>query len=284
MLFTVITVTYNRAYLIERTIRSVLNQTFIDYEYIILDDGSTDNTEEVVSRYTKYMNIRYIKKENTGSGHTRNVAVGYATGEFITFLDSDDDAMPEWLETVAAQINNDTGIVCVGAIRIVGNNKKRILELPYEINVYGKKQKVKFTCGSLFMRREIFLKLGGYDLTMPTGLQSELGYRILEFLQNTPLKIVSIPKALVNIYVHDGPRLRTNWDRLSKTCLVFVNKHFQYFRKWDRKQLSNNYAVIAYYNYRNHDRRNAIFFILKAIRYKPWRMSNYVRMIKYAFL
>ena len=62
MLFTVITVTYNRAYLIERTIRSVLNQTFIDYEYIILDDGSTDNTEEVVSRYTKYMNIRYIKK------------------------------------------------------------------------------------------------------------------------------------------------------------------------------------------------------------------------------
>ena len=65
MLFTVITVTYNRAYLIERTIRSVLNQTFIDYEYIILDDGSTDNTEEVVSRYTKYMNIRYIKKKKT---------------------------------------------------------------------------------------------------------------------------------------------------------------------------------------------------------------------------
>ena len=284
MLFSVITVTYNRAYLIERTIQSVLNQTFSDFEYIIVDDGSTDNTAEIIEKYQSVFPIKYIRKENTGSGHTRNVSVGYAEGEFITFLDSDDDCLPDWLQTVAREINAETGIVCNGAIRVVGDNKKRILELPYEINAYGKKQHVKFTCGSLFIRRQIFLDLGGYDLTMPTGLQSELGYRILEYLQHTPLKIVSIPKALVNIYVHDGPRLRTNWDRLSKTCLVFVNKHFQYFRKWDRKQLSNNYAVIAYYNYRNHDRKNAIFFIVKAIRYKPWRVSNYVRMVKYAFL
>jgi glycosyltransferase involved in cell wall biosynthesis len=283
MLFTVITPTYNRVDLIERTIKSILNQTFIDYEYIIIDDGSTDNTEELVKRYMKYMSIRYIKKENTGSAHTRNVGVSYANGDYITFLDSDDEALPEWLETVAKEIQDDTGIVSVGAMRVVGD-KKSIIELPYEINVYGKKEKVKFTCGSLFIKREIFLAVNGYDLSMPTGLQSELGYRILEYLQTTPLKIVSIPNVLVIIYVHEGPRLRTDWSNLSETCLVFVNKHLPYFEKWDRKQLSNNYAVIAYYNYRNNDRKNARYFIMKAIRYKPLNVSNYLRLVKYAFL
>lgn len=269
--------------MIERTIKSVQRQTFSDFEYIIVDDGSTDETEEVVSKYQKFSAIRYIKKENTGSGHTRNVAVEHATGDFITFLDSDDEALPEWLETVAKEIKDETGIVSVGAVRVVGN-KKRILELPYEINVYGKMERVKFTCGSLIMRREIFVAVNGYDLSMPTGLQSELGYRMLEYLQQTSFKIVSIPKALVNIYVHDGPRLRANWNRLSETCLVFVNKHFAYFEKWDRKQLSNNYSVIAYYNYRNGDRKHALYFILKSIRYKPFRLTNYARIMKYALL
>ena len=87
----VITCTYNRAHLIGDTIRSVLNQTFQEFEYIIIDDGSTDNTEEVIRSFNE-ARIKYFKHERTG-GHLsrlRNFAHQHCTGEYLAYIDSDD--------------------------------------------------------------------------------------------------------------------------------------------------------------------------------------------------
>lgn len=88
----VITASYNAGRFIEETIKSVLSQTYTDLELIIVDDCSTDNTEEIVNKYIKIdSRIRFYKlKENSGAAVVRNTALGKAEGRFIAFLDSDD--------------------------------------------------------------------------------------------------------------------------------------------------------------------------------------------------
>lgn len=88
--------TYNRGPYIRETLESVLNQTFADYEVIVVDDGSTDGTEEVLSPYRE--RIRYIRQENRGAAAARNEGIRRARGSYIAFMDSDDLAAPRHLE------------------------------------------------------------------------------------------------------------------------------------------------------------------------------------------
>jgi glycosyltransferase involved in cell wall biosynthesis len=97
MLFSVIIPVYNREHLIEETLDSVFRQTFDDYEVIVVDDGSTDQTVDVVKAYPDP--VRLIQQENTGPGAARNTGIKAATGEYIAFLDSDDRWFPWTLET-----------------------------------------------------------------------------------------------------------------------------------------------------------------------------------------
>jgi len=87
-LFSVIIPNYNRAHLIEETIQLVLSQEFQDYEIIVIDDGSTDNTMEVLKPYQQ--NLKVIQQENKGPGAARNLGIKNAVGRYIAFLDSDD--------------------------------------------------------------------------------------------------------------------------------------------------------------------------------------------------
>ena len=87
--FSIIIPTYNRQHLISRPINSILNQTFNDYEIIIVDDGSSDNTDHLITSMQN-KKIRYIKTDNCGVAHARNTGIKLATGKYIGFLDSDD--------------------------------------------------------------------------------------------------------------------------------------------------------------------------------------------------
>jgi len=86
---------YNRAWSIERAITSVLHQTSHDWELVIVDDGSTDTTQEVVAKYLSDSRVRYFKKEHAGVGAARNFGIVQAHNELVTFLDSDDEFVPD---------------------------------------------------------------------------------------------------------------------------------------------------------------------------------------------
>lgn len=86
-LISVIVVTYNRAHFLRDALDSIKKQTFKDYEIILMDDGSTDNTKEIAE---KYEGVRYIYQEHSGISRARNTAVKAAKGKWIAFLDSDD--------------------------------------------------------------------------------------------------------------------------------------------------------------------------------------------------
>lgn len=98
MRFTVLTPTYNRAHLLTRAFSSLRAQTFRDFEWLIVDDGSTDSTRELVASWKPEFPIRYHWKPNGGKHTAVNLGVGMATGDFIAQLDSDDTCLPHSLE------------------------------------------------------------------------------------------------------------------------------------------------------------------------------------------
>ena len=99
--FTVVVTTYNYAHLLPDALRSLAAETLPDFELLIVDDGSTDNTEEVVEQYLpQFQDCRYLKKPHAGPADTRNVAVRNARGTHVAFLDADDLWSPSYLQTV----------------------------------------------------------------------------------------------------------------------------------------------------------------------------------------
>ncbi len=95
-MISVIIPTYNAGIYIEEALNSVLGQTYIDYEVIVIDDGSIDNTQEIVE--SKFPMVNYIYTHNQGASRARNIGISYAKGDYVAFLDADDLWLPEKLE------------------------------------------------------------------------------------------------------------------------------------------------------------------------------------------
>lgn len=107
--FTVIIPTYNRGAVICKAINSVLNQTYQNFELIIVDDGSCDNTQDVVAGIED-LRVRYIFQNNGGGSNARNTGIDAADGEYVAFLDSDDLFQPLHLENALPVLESDKNI------------------------------------------------------------------------------------------------------------------------------------------------------------------------------
>lgn len=106
----IITPTYNRAHTLARTINSVLAQSISDWELVIVDDGSTDNTKDLVESYED-SRVRYYRQERKGVSAARNKAVSLAESEWVAYLDSDNILFPNYLERMFAHIAKNKGAV-----------------------------------------------------------------------------------------------------------------------------------------------------------------------------
>jgi glycosyltransferase involved in cell wall biosynthesis len=104
-LVSVITCTYNRAYLLPRSIKSVRNQTYHNFELLIVDDGSIDNTENVVKSFEDKRIIYHKHETNKGVLAAKNTGLDLATGKYVCTLDDDDELFPEALETAVNKLN-----------------------------------------------------------------------------------------------------------------------------------------------------------------------------------
>lgn len=111
MIISVIIPTYNRAAFLPKAIESVLAQTHTDWELIVVDDGSTDNTREVVSKYSD-KRITYIYQENSERSAARNNGIAHAKGNYICFLDSDNYMLPNRLEKIVECIASENKTAC----------------------------------------------------------------------------------------------------------------------------------------------------------------------------
>ncbi len=157
--FSIIIPTYNRAHLIGKTIESVLKQDFADFEVLVIDDGSKDNTEEAVKQFTD-SRLHYFKKENAERGAARNFGAVLAKGYYVNFFDSDDHMYTNHLSVASALIRShlpeffhlgydckrEDGTQLYSVNDFTGNIKKKVL------------LDNKLSCNGVFLRRDIALQ------------------------------------------------------------------------------------------------------------------------------
>lgn len=124
MKYSVVIPLYNKEHYIEKTLQSVLNQTFQDYEIIVVDDGSSDGSLAAAGQ-VQSDRIRLIQQENAGVSVARNTGIHNARGEFVCFLDADDEWRPEYLETIDQLTNAypDSGFFVTAYAVDMGNGK-----------------------------------------------------------------------------------------------------------------------------------------------------------------
>lgn len=128
-MLTIFTPTYNRAYIIDKLYLSLCNQTCSDFEWLIVDDGSTDNTEDLISKYIaeNKIKIRYRKQANGGKHRAINYGLNLAKGELFFIVDSDDhlseDAV-EWITKTAEPIRDDENFAGLSGIRVTPSGEK----------------------------------------------------------------------------------------------------------------------------------------------------------------
>jgi glycosyltransferase involved in cell wall biosynthesis len=120
-LFSVIITTYQRQDLILRAINSLKRNTHIDWEAIIIDDGSTDGTEGVLKSFVDGKKIRYICQDHTGTSGAKNRGIQESNGEYITFLDSDDEYTENHLMVRKSYINSTFPKFLYGGFKVIGD-------------------------------------------------------------------------------------------------------------------------------------------------------------------
>lgn len=134
ILFSVIIPTYNRAHLIKRTIDSVLQQEYPHFEIIVVDDGSTDNTGEIVKSIHDER-IKYIKQKNSERGAARNTGIKNAIGNYIGFLDSDDIYYPNHLYSAKDAIRKTNADFIIHSYNIISGKKMMTFKNPNRSNL-----------------------------------------------------------------------------------------------------------------------------------------------------
>ncbi len=169
----VIIPTFNRSELLGRAIDSVLKQTYCNYEIIVVDDGSTDSTRQMLAAYED--RIRYIYQENAGQSVARNTGIRAARGKWVAFLDSDDIWLPEKLARQVGILSSSNAKVCYtnliwnsdGAAasmsQVVRENyrdKAEVFDEPFDLLLDGSKDRVLVT---LVVDRELLCRVGCFD-------------------------------------------------------------------------------------------------------------------------
>ncbi len=157
--FSIIIPTYNRAAIISKTIQSILNQSFSDFEILIVDDGGIDNTEEIV-RAIGDSRVIYFKKENAERAVARNFGTLHAKGAYVNFFDSDDLMYQARLEKIADQIHSaDQPDILFTHYDVININDEIIGGTEIFYNSFSKNllHNNFLACGSVFLKRTIAL-------------------------------------------------------------------------------------------------------------------------------
>ena len=174
--FSVIVTTYNRAPLIKRALDSVISQTETDWEAIVVDDGSTDNTFlHLLPVLRLHKNISYFKQAHAGEATAKNTGLRSADGRFITFLDSDDEYDKFHLESRKSVLMGNPSLKFLyGGAKIIGN---QFVPDRFDIN---KKINLKDCVigGTFFIERDLFFSLNGFR-NIPLGTDADLFDRVI---------------------------------------------------------------------------------------------------------
>ncbi|MFT5453262.1 MAG: glycosyltransferase involved in cell wall biosynthesis [Enterobacterales bacterium] len=170
----------DRAELLKKAIDSVLTQDYDNFELVVVDDGSSDATPEVLASYVlKYCNVRYYRTENNlGIAASRNKAIEKSIGEFVTGLDDDDYFCSNRLSSLMAAYDDKYAFVCSSAIwdfgdhSKVADSKKMVFNLSNQLSY-------NYATTQVLVRRERILAIGGFDDNLVARLDYDAWTRLI---------------------------------------------------------------------------------------------------------
>ncbi|MBN1415198.1 MAG: glycosyltransferase family 2 protein [Bacteroidales bacterium] len=201
-LFSVVITTRNRANLLKRALNSLISQTEEDWEAIIVDDGSTDDTSSMIKPYLlSCPNMKYIRKSHSGAVHARNEGIRASVGKFVTFLDSDDEYHPDHLKSRRKHLSQNPSVMFLyGGAKILGNPYVPDKDNPAAtINL-----KDCVIGGTFIIEREALLSLDGFrDIVL--GSDADLFERV----KKAGISMAEV-KQPTYIYHHENPQSETN--------------------------------------------------------------------------
>ncbi len=180
----VVVPTYQRAQVLARALDSAVAQTYPDVEIVVVDDGSTDDTEAVVARYGE--RVRYVRQTNGGVSAARNRGIAVSTGELVAFLDSDDTWRDDKLALQVAYLaaHERVGLVLCDLFRSSGGVVRRMYRretLPHDGQVLvWVLRDARLPPSTALVRRAVLDDVGGFDTTLRTAEDLDLHLRIAE--------------------------------------------------------------------------------------------------------
>ena len=271
----VIIPTYNRAHIISRAIQSVLDQTYQDLEIIIVDDGSTDNTESVVKSFND-KRIIYNKSDNKNKGvaSARNIGVKLSRAEYIAFQDSDDVWYPYKLEKIMKVIEDQGNIDFIYSYGRIIKNEKIIGDggkNPGMNNLSKRELIISLFYGNFIptqgvvVKKDKIINVGGFDESFPSASDHELWIRLIPicnfYYMDEPLFDIYFSEESITINVN--MRIRSQVRLFNKNKLILkkqINSRVRYYfikqknlskifygAAWDISNRTNNNIVAIFY-------------------------------------
>jgi len=270
--------TYNCAEYIINAINSVLNQFYKDFEIVVVDDGSTDKTKEVLRPYIEHGIIRYIYQKNKGLPGARNTAIKHANGEFIALLDADDELPSESLEKCFFALTQSGADWCITDILRLENGKEEIRrsqvpEDDYFINIL----KRDFIRRAFFFKKKVFFEIGLYDEAMINREDWDINIRFIEANK----KFLYITEPLYKYKIRKNSITKNNTQKMLFFTKKLLQKHHKYLSDNGNKKVAKIYSdqmwnLARRYLYELRDVSNFICCLRESMKYdfNPLRFIN----------
>jgi len=272
-----IILTYNRAHMVTEAIDSVLNQTFKDFELIVVDNYSSDSTESVVKSYND-KRIRYFKHQNNGLiGVNRNYGIHKSRGEYIAFLDDDDLWLPEKLEKQVELLDSNKELGLVYSDTYIMDSNGNLRENTYfrrikpaRGNAFNELLQDNFIpMLTVVIRREMLSKVGIFNPRYKIALDYDLWLRIAE---HYPIDFIEQPLAKYRVHSESGfqKNIALSYQEILQIIEHWLNRNPELKRELGplfrlRKGLA--YCRLAsYYAYKYRDRK-AIKELVNLVKY-----------------
>lgn len=230
MLVSIIIPTYNRGHTISATIQSILEQSYKNWELIIVDDGSQDNTPDIVTEISHMDNrVKYIRNnKNQGANACRNEGASHARGEFLVFFDSDNIMLPEYLEMHLEALEGSENTFCYCYARIIDGININV----FPQKIYNHEELVKIIkyknvidMNSVMIKKQCFVNCGGFNPDMPRLQDWEL---FLNLLVRRGEPSVGIPEVLCESYIQDDS-ISKQEDKLIRAKFILLEEYKDIF-------------------------------------------------------
>lgn len=276
-LISIIIPAYNAERYLSETIESVLQQTYTNWELIIVNDGSTDATSGIITNYAdKNKRIRYVTKKNTGVSDTRNEGIKEAKGDYVFFLDADDIWLNDYIEQKLELFKNDKANLVYSACNLIDENSKplnKTLKGSGDVSLNdlltGKGNYITAPSG-ISVTSQSLKEIGGFDINLSNNADQDLFMRYL-----AAKKRVSYVNKVLWLYRVHNANMSKNVALLEKDTLYLFNKAEKHnlFSDTSFKKIcfSKMYLLLAGSWWKNgNSKLKGLRYVIKAfLKYPP---------------